>query len=205
MLRRDCPASGWRLCEFIGRFPPTSDEFLWRPDGPVIRAGGGEVVSSEDEMQSSARRCAPNRVPWRAQSWSTRCPSLPFSPQAMACRRGPARSRYGSNGTSLPSRPQLMQRHDRLGALGVPDWLRIIHSAAALSGCAICCSWRRRAVTPRAAWPRRSCWRCWPTRQSPADFRAPMIATRPHHVAATADRDRRRHLPAIHPGFAPGR
>jgi hypothetical protein len=28
VLQRDCPASGWRLCPLLDRFPPTSDDFL---------------------------------------------------------------------------------------------------------------------------------------------------------------------------------
>lgn len=47
VLRRDCPASGWRLCDFIDRMPATSDEFLWRPDGPVVLSGGAKRVSLE--------------------------------------------------------------------------------------------------------------------------------------------------------------
>lgn len=47
VLRRDCPASGWRLCDFVNRMPATSDEFLWRPDGPVVLSGGAKRVSLE--------------------------------------------------------------------------------------------------------------------------------------------------------------
>ncbi|MEJ0015266.1 MAG: hypothetical protein WDN25_01635 [Acetobacteraceae bacterium] len=46
-LRRDCPARDWRLCRFLEEFPPTSDDFLWRADGPVVRAGGAKLVSAE--------------------------------------------------------------------------------------------------------------------------------------------------------------
>ena len=47
VLRRDCPASGWRLCAFVDRMPATSDEFLWLTDGPVVLAGGAKLVSSD--------------------------------------------------------------------------------------------------------------------------------------------------------------
>lgn len=47
VLRRDCPGAGWRLCRFLDEFPPTSDEFLWRADGPVVRAGGAKLVSAD--------------------------------------------------------------------------------------------------------------------------------------------------------------
>lgn len=47
VLRRDCPAAGWRLCASIDRMPDNSDDFLWQPDGPVMRAGGAKLVSTE--------------------------------------------------------------------------------------------------------------------------------------------------------------
>lgn len=47
VLRQECPAAGWRLCAFADQLPPTSDEFLWRHDGPVVRAGGAKLVSAE--------------------------------------------------------------------------------------------------------------------------------------------------------------
>ena len=60
VLRRDCPASGWRLCAYLDRFPPTSDEFLWRPDSPVVLAGGHKLVSADaDAIVSAALRAEP--------------------------------------------------------------------------------------------------------------------------------------------------
>ena len=47
VLQRDCPQAGWRLCRFVGELPASSDGFLWRPDGPVARAGGAKRVSAE--------------------------------------------------------------------------------------------------------------------------------------------------------------
>ena len=47
VLRRDCPTAHWRLCPFIDAFPPTSDDFLWAPDSPLIRAGGPKSVSGD--------------------------------------------------------------------------------------------------------------------------------------------------------------
>ncbi len=47
VLQRECPRPDWRLCAELGRFPPTSDEFLWLEDGPLIRAGGAKLVSRE--------------------------------------------------------------------------------------------------------------------------------------------------------------
>ncbi|MFL5253250.1 MAG: hypothetical protein ACJ8AI_10215 [Rhodopila sp.] len=47
VLQRDCPAAGWRLCAFLDRFPPATDDFLWQPDSPLHRAGGPKAVSQE--------------------------------------------------------------------------------------------------------------------------------------------------------------
>lgn len=46
-LHRECPRADWRLCAELDRFPPTSDDFLWLADGPLIRAGGAKVISRE--------------------------------------------------------------------------------------------------------------------------------------------------------------
>jgi hypothetical protein len=47
VLRRDCPAAGWRLCAYVDRMPSTTDEFLWQSDSPLVRAGGAKLVSTE--------------------------------------------------------------------------------------------------------------------------------------------------------------
>jgi len=44
VLRRDCAAEHWRLCPFLDRMPADSDGFLWRPDSPLVLAGGPKVV-----------------------------------------------------------------------------------------------------------------------------------------------------------------
>jgi hypothetical protein len=35
ILAKNCPQSGWHLCDWQGRLPTDSDEFLWNPKGPV--------------------------------------------------------------------------------------------------------------------------------------------------------------------------
>jgi hypothetical protein len=62
VLRRDCPAVGWRLCAFLDRFPPTSDEFLWQPDSPIVLAGGHKAVSADaDAIIAAALFAEPSR------------------------------------------------------------------------------------------------------------------------------------------------
>jgi hypothetical protein len=60
VLRRDCPAAGWLLCPLLDRFPPTSDEFLWLPDSPIMLAGGHKRVSADaDAIIAAALRAEP--------------------------------------------------------------------------------------------------------------------------------------------------
>jgi hypothetical protein len=47
VLARECPRHAWRLCAYRHRFPPTADMFLWRADGPIIKAGGAKLVSAD--------------------------------------------------------------------------------------------------------------------------------------------------------------
>lgn len=44
VLAEDCPAAGWRLCEWTGRLPDDSDAFLWDPQGPVWTMPGGPIA-----------------------------------------------------------------------------------------------------------------------------------------------------------------
>ena len=41
VLARACPQSGWRMCDWQGRFPADSDLFLWDGRGPVWSTPGG--------------------------------------------------------------------------------------------------------------------------------------------------------------------
>jgi hypothetical protein len=61
-LRRHCPQSGWRLCIMAADAKPmTADEFLWRQDSPLYRAGGPKLVSAEANAILAA---AVREEPW---------------------------------------------------------------------------------------------------------------------------------------------
>ena len=65
VLRRDCPAAGWRLCPYLDRFPAISDAFLWRPDSPIVLAGGHKAVAADaDAIIAAALRAEPWREGW---------------------------------------------------------------------------------------------------------------------------------------------
>jgi hypothetical protein len=63
VLARDCPHPGWTLCAYTADLPATSDEFLWHPDSPLIRAGGAKRVAPEaGEIVAAAIAAEPWRV-----------------------------------------------------------------------------------------------------------------------------------------------
>jgi hypothetical protein len=138
VLRRDCPASGWRLCPFLDAFPATSDDFLWSPGSPLERAGGPKLVSAEagaiiaravvSEPIGVGRAAVANMLeqlgrfesgdglqPWPDQvtPWIRR--DFPASEQVA----------YGS---------ALQQR----GLLAVPPVLGVVHRVVACGGVAAC-------------------------------------------------------------------
>ena len=41
VLAADCPGAGWRMCDWVGRLPQNSDDFLWNSAGPVWTTPGG--------------------------------------------------------------------------------------------------------------------------------------------------------------------
>jgi hypothetical protein len=60
VLARDCPHTHWRLCPYLSRFPANADLFLWQQDGPVARAGGAKLVSTEaDSIVADALAAEP--------------------------------------------------------------------------------------------------------------------------------------------------
>ncbi|MBS0562465.1 MAG: hypothetical protein JSR21_20650 [Proteobacteria bacterium] len=59
-LDRYCPEAGWKLCAWRDEMPDSADDFLWRADSPLNRAGGARAVSAEaDAIIEAAIRIAP--------------------------------------------------------------------------------------------------------------------------------------------------
>ena len=94
VLRRDCPAAGWRLCAFADRMPSTTDDFLWQPDGPLAQSGGAKVVSAEANAIIAAALSAEPAAELRAVL-SNFLRQLSGLQRATDCRRGRAQSRLG--------------------------------------------------------------------------------------------------------------
>jgi hypothetical protein len=138
VLRRDCPASGWRLCAFIDRLPAIADDFLWREDGPVVQAGGARLVAREaDAIIVAALRAEPGRellaftqnTAWQLATFATGDGLRPW-PATVTPRIERDFPRFEA-ATFAASR-------QNSGALAVPSWLQTLHFAAALAGVAGC-------------------------------------------------------------------
>ncbi len=138
VLRRDCPAAGWRLCPYLDRFPALSDEFLWRSDSPIVLAGGHKAVSAEaDAIIAAALAAEPRRelraILRNAREQMTRFASgdgleaWPIEVSPWIERDFPPAevARYAS---SLQARSLLM----------LPPWLALLHRCAILGGTVWC-------------------------------------------------------------------
>jgi hypothetical protein len=151
VLRRDCPAAGWRLCPWLNRFPGTSDEFLWQRTSPIILAGGHKAVSADaDAIIREAVLTEPADM-LRAAWGNTLEQLLRFDSDdglnAWEQEAGVPITR------DFPASEQLAFRRARQqrGLLGIPAQLLALHRAVAIAGIAAALSllplaWARRHV-----------------------------------------------------------
>ena len=138
VLRRDCPASDWLLCPFLDRFPPTSDEFLWLPDSPIMLAGGHKRVSADaGAIIAAALRAEPGTelLAW-LRNGSVQLGSFASGDELHACP-----------GTVTPwierdfpgfERAAYIAARQTDGRLAVPEPLRLLHAIVAVGGIAGC-------------------------------------------------------------------
>ena len=138
VLRRDCPRSGWDLCPFLNDFPASSDQFLWRPDSPVVRAGGHKQVSAE----ADAIILAALRVEFRTEliAWLrnglTQLGMFDTGDELHAC---PATVTPWIDRDFPPwERAAYAAARQTKGRLAVPDWLQAVHRTTELIGLAGC-------------------------------------------------------------------
>ncbi len=136
VLRRDCPAAGWRLCAFADRMPPTTDDFLWQPDGPLARSGGAKVVSTEANAIIAAALLAEPATELRAVLSN-------FLQQLSGFASGDGLQAWPTTVTPRIERifPPFEIAHyansrQTNGALAVPPWLKVLHSIVALGSVA---------------------------------------------------------------------
>lgn len=138
ILQRDCPQSGWRLCPWRDRLPPTSDAFLWRPDSPVMLAGGHKAVSAgADAIILAALQAEPGaeavaflRNGHRQLGEFATGDGLHAWPDMVGrwiARDFPA-AEYAAYAASRQARERL----------AVPRWMQALHAVVALAGVAGC-------------------------------------------------------------------
>jgi hypothetical protein len=138
VLRRDCPAAGWRLCPFLDRFPPTSGEFLWRPDSPIVLAGGHKRVSADaDAIIAAALRAEPRTelLAW-LRNGVVQLASFASGDELHACPTTVTpwinRDFPGFERTAYAAARQTG------GRLEVPGGMRVLHAIIALGGITGC-------------------------------------------------------------------
>jgi hypothetical protein len=138
VLRRDCPAARWRLCAELDALPASSDGFLWRPDSPVVHAGGHKSVSSDaDAIIGAALRAEPGT---ELRAWLrngiAQLGEFATGDELHACPATVGRwIRHDFPAAESARFSASRQSHD---ALAVPGWLQAVHAVTAVCGIAGC-------------------------------------------------------------------
>lgn len=152
VLARECPASGWRMCEWQGRFPANSDLFLWDGKGPVWSDPGGPQALAPEA--SAIVRATLLGEPL----WVLRTALGNAGEQLLRVRLGDTlgddwleSSITGSLRAYFPAAEMArfragLQAQDRLRAVAAP--LNPFHEVLLLAGAGACVvlAWRRRSV-----------------------------------------------------------
>lgn len=138
VLRRDCPRAGWRLCPFRDRMPANSDLFLWRPDSPVMLAGGHVAVSADaDAIIAEALRREPRRefIAW-LDNTLTQLRRFATGDTLDAC---PTTVTPWIDADFPPfERAAYAAARQTRGELAVPAWMQRLHEVTAVIGIAGC-------------------------------------------------------------------
>ena len=150
-LRHDCPTRHWRLCPYLGDFPPISDDFLWTTDSPLNRAGGPKSVSQDADaiIRATLGNRSPRRGPGRMVE------------HARTAQRVRQRRRPESPGRrhvspwikrDFPAREAAAYASARQqsGSLAVPPPLADVHLITAVAGVVACVLLLPVAFTRRA-------------------------------------------------------
>ncbi len=138
-LHRECPRADWRLCAFVDQMPATSDDFLWRDDGPVARAGGAKRVSAEaDAIISAALRAEPGTELWVFLENGLQQLTRFASGDGMTPWPTTVTSRIERDFPAREAAAYAAARQTR-GMLAVPGWLQTLHAAIAILGVGGCC------------------------------------------------------------------
>ncbi len=134
VLQRECPRADWRLCAELDRMPPTSDDFLWLPDGPLIRAGGAKIVSREATAIILAAVWAEPWTQLRAVIANTMEQLRLFSPSDGLHAWPEAVSPWIARDFPASERHRYEAARQTQGALVVPSWMETSDRISILAG-----------------------------------------------------------------------
>ena len=138
VLRRDCPAAGWRLCAFVDRMPAIADDFLWRA-GRSGGAGRWRQAACRARQMRSSRAALARRTSSELRAFG-RNPMQQLA-RFRHRRRAAAVARHrharGSSAIFHASRlSAYAASRQTVGELAVPGWMQTLHIATALAGVA---------------------------------------------------------------------
>lgn len=136
-LDADCPSAGWGLCPWRYDLPPTADDFLWRTDSPLTRAGGPQRVSAEaDAIIRAAWRDEPGRM--SAAVLRNTAEQLAAFGTGDGLQPWPVTVMPWING-DFPSfeRAAYVAARQTNGQVLVPAWLCTTHILVSLGGCIV--------------------------------------------------------------------
>ncbi len=140
VLRRDCPTAGWRLCPLVESMPPHWDDFLWRADGPVARAGGAKLVSRDANAIVSAALAAEPGTELLAFAGNSAQQLVRFTTgdglQPWSETVGPSVARHFPQFENVA----FAVSRQNTNRLAVPRALQMLHLATAAAGIAACCA-----------------------------------------------------------------
>lgn len=134
-LRHNCPQAGWRLCIMAHQNKPVNaDDFLWKMDSPLYRAGGPVRVSAEaDAILAAAIREEPSATLWAMLRNTVR--------QLGMVATGDGTTAWPLTVTPVIHRdfpPAEGRRYDAAlqtnGRLWVPAWMQRVHLVALVVG-----------------------------------------------------------------------
>jgi hypothetical protein len=138
VLARDCPHRSWRLCPYLDQFPPTADMFLWRADGPVNRAGGAKLVSTDaDAIITAALRAEPGTELRAVLTNAARQLTMFATGDGVTAWPETVTPWILRDFPRVEAAAYLASRQTN-GRLAVPAWLIALHRAVALAGVAVC-------------------------------------------------------------------
>ena len=138
VLRRDCPTVQWRLCPFLGRFPPTSDDFLWDTESPLRLAGGPKLVSSDAGAIITAALLADPAGEVRAALGNTLEQLTRFASGDGLVPWPAEVSPWIEQDFPPRERAAYASARQQTGTLSVPSMISWLHTITALGGVIVC-------------------------------------------------------------------